>query len=362
MKKLINILFGQKLKSQGDHNGVIKDPPNKHTTIVSKDKNIRIGDWCKLFSDNLAVHPEDRETWNNYPYKSEFHQCIQIDNGYYTVRFSGLTIRILEKGLIKTNKPKFYPYELINYVTTKGKLEIGRIIKYTGYYKPKPERAYTIIVNGKVKSNRYRESRLSKSSIPYNRLQFNEKLSKSVSYCLRHNPEEFGIRLDKNGWTDLDELIDSISSKEKDFEGISLYDISLMIDHSEKKRHELKPIKKDHKNYKWKIRAKYGHSISNKVNFGINEPPNILYHGTSSESIDSIMNNGLKPMTRQYVHLSSDIETARRVGLRKSKEITILKILSKEAFSNGQNFYKVDSNIWLTDKLNSKYVINEHDH
>ena len=237
-----------------------------------------------------------------------------------------------------------------------------------GYYKPNIERAYTIKVKDKIKSNRYRAARLSKSSIPYDRVEFNEKLSKTISYILRHKPDEFNIILDENGWTDLDVLIENISSREKYFNELSFYDVSLMIDHSKKERHQIKPIKKEHEKkwlghyYIWRIRAKYGHSLESKMNYGINEPPEVLYHGTDSKVVEVIMKNGLKPMTRAYVHLSTDKDTAIKVGLRKSKQMTILRILAKEAFNLGQKFYKVDSNIWLTDELNSKFVKKEHDH
>ena len=43
-----------------------------------------------------------------------------------------------------------------------------------------------------------------------------------------------------------------------------------------------------------------------------------LWAGGSAEPPDvlSILREGLKPMTRQYVHLSADIETALSVGAR----------------------------------------------
>ena len=367
MKKIFNILFGRKSDLKHDK-ALVENEETESSSIVTQNKNIDVGDWCKVHSNKLSIHPEDRIIWQNYPYNNEYHLCIKIENGYYMVRFSGVTIRVLLKGLIRINEPEFFPFEQISYITTKGKLELGRIIGYTGYYKPKAERAYILKVKDKIKSNRYRAERLSKSSIPYERVEFNEKLSKTISYSLRHKPDEFNITHDENGWTDLELLIENISIKDKYFNELSFYDISLMIDHSIKKRHELKPIKKEYDKkwlghyYVWQIRARYGHSLETKINYGISEPPEILYHGTDSKVVDSIMKNGLKPMTRAYVHLSTDKDTAKKVGLRKSDEMTILKILAKEAFNNGQNFYKVDSSIWLTDKIRTKFIVNEHDH
>jgi len=368
MKKLINILYNKLSKSRDSKRKFERADKTVNNKIVENDKNIKVGDWCKIYTTKLNVHPEDRVTWENYPYLNQYHKCNNFENGYYEVRFSGISLRVLRNGLIRLTSPEYYPFEQINYLTTKGKLEFGRIIGYTGYNKPKVERAYTIKVKDKIKSNRYRAERLSKSSIPYDRVEFNEKLSKIISYSLRHKPDELNITLDENGWTDLDVLIENISTRERYFNELSFYDVSLMIDHSKKKRHELKPIKKEYKKkwlghyYVWKIRAKYGHSFERKISYGISEPPEVLYHGTDSKVVELIKKNGLNPMTRAYVHLSTDKDTAKKVGLRKSQEMTILKILAKEAFNDGQKFYKVDTNIWLTDKLNSKFIKKEHDH
>ena len=42
-------------------------------------------------------------------------------------------------------------------------------------------------------------------------------------------------------------------------------------------------------------------------------PPEILYHGTATKFLESIREKGILKRNRQYVHLSSDIETAKNV-------------------------------------------------
>ena len=64
------------------------------------------------------------------------------------------------------------------------------------------------------------------------------------------------------------------------------------------------------------IRANQGHSVPVDVNLEKMKPPKFLYHGTADRFLNSIMEEGLKPMNRLYVHLSTDIETAIRVGKR----------------------------------------------
>ncbi len=67
---------------------------------------------------------------------------------------------------------------------------------------------------------------------------------------------------------------------------------------------------------KTKIRARQGHSISVDVDLEEVTPPDVLYHGISCKSVPSILNEGIKKMSRQYVHLSKDDLTARAVGSR----------------------------------------------
>ena len=40
----------------------------------------------------------------------------------------------------------------------------------------------------------------------------NTHLSKLLSYILRHKPEEYGIVLNENGWTNVDELINKLNA------------------------------------------------------------------------------------------------------------------------------------------------------
>ena len=64
------------------------------------------------------------------------------------------------------------------------------------------------------------------------------------------------------------------------------------------------------------------------------EPSEFLYHGTATRFLDDIMDKGLKPMSRLYVHLSKDIETALKVGKRHGNPL-VLKICSGQMYKDG---------------------------
>ncbi|PWU79799.1 MAG: hypothetical protein DLM72_15360 [Candidatus Nitrosopolaris wilkensis] len=69
-----------------------------------------------------------------------------------------------------------------------------------------------------------------------------------------------------------------------------------------------------------RIRALYGHPLPGKVFKVPVEPPTILFHATSSNLIKQIKDEGLRSMRRQYVHLSTDQQTALQVAKCKRKE------------------------------------------
>ncbi len=172
------------------------------------------------------------------------------------------------------------------------------------------------------------------------------KLSKEISYALRHAPWEYELELEENGWVLITQLLNSLQQN-KDWKNTEVSDLNKMIENSDKKRHEIKDDK---------IRALYGHSTPMKIVKEIAVPPTILYHGTSRLFIEDIQKNGLLPMSRQYIHLSEDIETAILVGKRKDSVPVILSIDTVTARNNGVNFYLGNEKVWLADKISPKYI------
>ncbi|KMT60176.1 RNA 2'-phosphotransferase [Listeria fleischmannii 1991] len=173
-----------------------------------------------------------------------------------------------------------------------------------------------------------------------------EKLSKEVSYALRHAPREYKLELDKEGWVPVKQLISSLKEV-RHWDSLTESDLREMISKSQKKRHEI---------VNNKIRALYGHSTPTKITKEEACPPKYLYHGTSPESYKEIMVKGLLPMNRQYVHLSEDINTANLVGSRKTDTPIILSIDTYAAREEGVKFYHGNDQVWLADSVPSKCI------
>lgn len=172
-----------------------------------------------------------------------------------------------------------------------------------------------------------------------------DKLSVFISLVLRHKPDAAGIQFDGHGWANVEELISGINSTGRKIDMKILEEI---VASDEKGRYSFNEDKS-------LIRANQGHSIPVDVELREQEPPEFLYHGTAERFLENIQAEGLKPMSRLYVHLSRDKETALKVGKRHGKLI-VLKVHSGELFRNGIRFYLSENGVWLTKFVPARYL------
>ena len=174
------------------------------------------------------------------------------------------------------------------------------------------------------------------------------ELSRTISHALRHEPWLYELELDDEGWISVEDLIQALRTEKAEWASITAAQIADMIAHSEKKRHELRD---------GRIRALYGHSFPGKLLKEAAAPPDLLYHGTSPQAAGIIRSDGLRPMSRHYVHLSVDVETARRVGMRKTNSPVILAVQALEAYDRGVQFYRGNDHVWLADQVPPEFVL-----
>jgi putative RNA 2'-phosphotransferase len=171
------------------------------------------------------------------------------------------------------------------------------------------------------------------------------KISKSLSYWLRHRPGAAGLELDGSGWAPVAKVMQALSSR-----GLADNPEQLrsVVAESEKNRFELSPDGT-------LIRARQGHSVPVDLDWPVAEPPPFLFHGTVERSLDAILAGGLRPMRRHHVHLSPDAETAHAVGRRRGPPV-ILRIASGEMAADGHVFRLSGNGVWLTNHVPSRYI------
>ena len=107
------------------------------------------------------------------------------------------------------------------------------------------------------------------------------------------------------------------------------------------------------------IRANQGHSIPVNVELEQKTPPEFLYHGTGEKYTASIDTQGLIPKSRLYVHLSSDYDTAVKVGSRHGRPV-VYTVTAGEMQRKGYPFYLSVNGVWLTKSVPIDFLRNEN--
>lgn len=170
-------------------------------------------------------------------------------------------------------------------------------------------------------------------------------ISKFLSLVLRHKPETVGLTLDANGWVEIESLLAACA---KNGNAVSRDELEEVVATNEKKRFAFDESET-------KIRASQGHSVKVEIEFEEKIPPPILYHGTAERNLASILENGLEKRARHHVHLSSETETARKVGIRYGKPV-ILQIDAAQMAAQNFKFYISANEVWLTDEVPPQFL------
>ncbi|HEV8341225.1 MAG TPA: RNA 2'-phosphotransferase [Candidatus Binatia bacterium] len=170
-----------------------------------------------------------------------------------------------------------------------------------------------------------------------------ERLSRFLSFLLRHRQADYPLRFDKEGFVVWGELLSAVQDR---FPEVAEKDIFDIIENSDKKRFELK---------EGKVRASYGHSFPVDLGLETIEPPAHLYHGTARDLAQSILREGLKPRGRQYVHLSRSVEEATEVGRRRDPSPSVVVVDCQAAHADGIPFY-CSGPLFLAKEIPAKFL------
>ena len=178
------------------------------------------------------------------------------------------------------------------------------------------------------------------------------RTSKFLSLVLRHKPELIGMQLDPDGWLEIDALVRNANRRGNSITLEMLHDAVATDD---KQRFSLSEDGLS-------IRANQGHSVPDiNLNLVSTAPPDELFHGTVQKFLRPIHLHGLTKRSRNHVHLSSNPETARKVGARRGKPV-ILTIAAKRMHGAGYEFFLSANQVWLTDHVPTDFIKFPMDH
>lgn len=169
------------------------------------------------------------------------------------------------------------------------------------------------------------------------------KTGRYIAYLLRHRPDAAGLTLDEHGWAKTEDLLAGTA--------LTMEELEIIVRTDEKQRYSFNADKT-------RIRANQGHSIQVDVELTEKKPPAVLFHGTAVRFRESIEAQGLLSGKRLYVHLSSDVETALKVGKRHGKPM-VYRVDAGRMYGNGVVFYLSENGVWLTKTVSPEYLERE---
>jgi putative RNA 2'-phosphotransferase len=171
------------------------------------------------------------------------------------------------------------------------------------------------------------------------------KISKFLSKHLRHRPEQLGLKLQPGGWVAVEALLRACAQHNVP---VSRAELDEVVARNDKQRFGFDPTGT-------LIRARQGHSVAVDLQLQPVEPPPVLFHGTAERFLAAILREGLRPMRRHHVHLSSERETATRVGARHGRPV-VLEVDAARMWAAGITFYRSDNGVWLVDHVPPRFL------
>ena len=177
-----------------------------------------------------------------------------------------------------------------------------------------------------------------------------ERLTRSLAYMLRHQPEEFDLVLDKHGWGNLGDVVQALGDRLD--ESVEEEDVNEALAGADRVRYEIKD---------GRIRALYGHSI--EVDPGEpDEPPDELFATVRGRDVPNVERDGLKSVRRSHLHLSLTEDEGREVGRRLDRRYAVIRVLAGDAWEDGIDFYDRGA-IFLSEEIPIEFIdeIEEYD-
>jgi putative RNA 2'-phosphotransferase len=170
-----------------------------------------------------------------------------------------------------------------------------------------------------------------------------ERITRSLAYMLRHQPEQFDLELDEYGYADMDDVVAALN--ERLGEPVEADDVVQAVDGGDRPRYEIR---------EGRIRALYGHSIQVKPGETA-KPPALLYVGISKADAERAQRYGLRPGRRSFLHLALTPEDALETGRRASRDYAVVTVNAIDAWEEGINFYDRKS-LFLSDPIPTQFL------
>lgn len=139
---------------------------------------------------------------------------------------------------------------------------------------------------------------------------------------LRHFPEKFDLDMDLNGWVDIRDVSEEIRRRKRNLHWLRVHHLKAIANTDPKGRYQVETNR---------IRATYGHSVDVELDHSTAGVPNSLFYPATQEEVDVLLENGITPTDRRYVHLSLTYQDAYNAGVYRTEDPQIIEVDSAAA-------------------------------
>ncbi len=172
-------------------------------------------------------------------------------------------------------------------------------------------------------------------------------LGKTTAGLLRHFSDKYGLEMDERGWVDKEHYVKALRNRQKRFHWLRGYHLEALIATDKKGRYQMEG---NH------VRATYGHSLDVDLDLPTDDIPEKLYIPTTEKEAELLLEGGIKPSDRTYIHLSEDYDSAVGAGVVRTENPVILKVDSKKAVEEGETIMRAGKGVYITKRVEPEYL------
>jgi putative RNA 2'-phosphotransferase len=170
-----------------------------------------------------------------------------------------------------------------------------------------------------------------------------ESLSRLMVYILGHRPDEFGLVPDSDGYVSYKELLWAIH-EEPGWKYVRLGHINEVLLSKDRALFETAGDRIKVPERRWLLDVENPHP----------DPPKVLYTPIRRKAHAHVMEKGLKG--DEFLALSSDQDTAMRIGRRKDQKPVLLEITTEPAMEQGVLFYPF-GDLFLAAEIPARFIV-----
>ncbi|MEE8198191.1 MAG: RNA 2'-phosphotransferase [Thermoplasmata archaeon] len=172
-------------------------------------------------------------------------------------------------------------------------------------------------------------------------------LGRTMAGILRHFPERYGLEMTRNGWVDLQDLVTALRIRHRNFRFLKSHHLIAIVQTDPKGRYQFD---------EGRVRATYAHSLELEMDLPTDNIPEVLYYPTTEEEAGILLEIGLKPSDRRWVHLSDTLESAMEAGKVRSDSPVIIEVDVEKAQDAGVEIQKAGKFVYITTEVPPEFL------